>query len=229
MGRSHNTVPVYVETGSKRTVVAAVDWPGWSRGGPDEASALQKLFEYAPRYARILRSSRLDFRIPESVSELAVVERVKGNATTDMDLPAIGPSSDSRRVEPADMERLQTILAACWRAFDAAARKAAGKELRKGPRGGGRDLDRMIRHVVGGEESYLSALGWKFAANDQEDPHRMLARARRAVREGLVVSASGKIAPLGPRGGKRWSPRYFVRRVAYHVLDHAWEIEDRIL
>ena len=33
--------------------------------------------------------------------------------------------------------------------------------------------------------------------------------------------------PPGPRGGKRWLPRYFVRRVGWHVLDHALEIEDR--
>ncbi len=229
MPRSHNTVPVYIETGSRRTVAAAVDWPGWSRGGRDEQSALQALFDYAPRYARVVRSSGLEFHVPDSVSELAVVERVKGNATTDMDLPAIGPSSDAQRVGPEDMERLQAILKACWRAFDAAARKATGKELRKGPRGGGRDLDRIIRHVVGGDESYLSALGWHVAVNEEEDSKRMLARTRQAIPDGLVASADGKIAPLGPRGGKRWSPRYFVRRAAYHVLDHAWEIEDRIV
>lgn len=228
MPRSGNSIPVYIETGRNRTVAAAVDWPGWSRGGRDESSALQALFEYAPRYARVLRSSGLEFCIPESVSELAVVERVKGNATTDMDAPAIGASSDALRVDPADVERLQAILRACWRAFDAAARKAAGKELRKGPRGGGRDLDRMIRHVVGADEAYLGAVGWKVAAKDEEDPRQMLARTRKAIRAGLVASASGMIAPLGPRGGKRWSPRYFVRRVAYHVLDHTWEIEDRI-
>ena len=26
----------------------------------------------------------------------------------------------------------------------------------------------------------------------------------------------------------RWGPRYFVRRSAWHALDHAWEIEDRL-
>ena len=33
----------------------------------------------------------------------------------------------------------------------------------------------------------------------------------------------------GPRGGKIWSPRFFVRYVAWHTLDHAWEIEDRAI
>ncbi len=229
MPRSQRLTLVYIETGNKRTVAAAVDWPGWSRGGRDEQSALQALFDYAPRYARVLRATGLDFRPPESASDLTVVERVKGNATTDMDLPAIGSWQDTQPVDIAVLERLEIILKACWRAFDAAARQAEGKELRKGPRGGGRDLDRMVKHVIGGDESYLSALGWKVQANGEEDVRKQLVQVRKAVMAGLVASANGEIAPFGPRGGKRWSPRYFVRRVAYHVLDHAWEIEDRIL
>ena len=39
----------------------------------------------------------------------------------------------------------------------------------------------------------------------------------RAVIEGLPAA--------GPRGGVIWTARSFVRRAAWHVLDHAWEIE----
>jgi hypothetical protein len=38
----------------------------------------------------------------------------------------------------------------------------------------------------------------------------------------------GELAERGPRGGIRWPARYYVRRAAWHVLDHAWEIEDRL-
>jgi hypothetical protein len=33
----------------------------------------------------------------------------------------------------------------------------------------------------------------------------------------------------GPRGGAIWSARNYVRRIAWHVLDHAWEIEDKVI
>ena len=52
-------------------------------------------------------------------------------------------------------------------------------------------------------------------------------RLRDAVLAGLAAAARSEIPARGPRGGLRWRPRYFVRRVAWHLLDHAWEIEDR--
>jgi hypothetical protein len=55
------------------------------------------------------------------------------------------------------------------------------------------------------------------------------ARVRREVIQGLQAAADGQLPRKGPRGGKRWSPRFFVRRLAWHVVDHAWEIEDRII
>ncbi|HEX5839952.1 MAG TPA: hypothetical protein VFY26_19100 [Anaerolineales bacterium] len=51
---------------------------------------------------------------------------------------------------------------------------------------------------------------------------------RPAILETLAASAHGEIDEVGPRGGKRWVARYFVRREAWHVLDHVWEIEDRL-
>jgi hypothetical protein len=47
------------------------------------------------------------------------------------------------------------------------------------------------------------------------------------VVEALTAAVEHGVEERGPRGGKRWLPRYFVRRVAWHALDHAWEIEDR--
>ena len=61
-------IKVYLEIGKKKTFAGAVDWPGWCRSGRDEESALQALFEYGPRYKRILRPARLAFQPPTGVS-----------------------------------------------------------------------------------------------------------------------------------------------------------------
>jgi hypothetical protein len=148
-----------------------------------------------------------------------------GNATTDFGAPDKAPSSDPQPLDEAELQSLQTILKACWRAFDVAVEKAAGKTLSTGPRGGGRTLDGIMQHVLGGEMSYLTALGGKVTASEAHlSPAE---QARQAILRALEASAHGEIPAYGPRGGKRWSPRYFVRREAWHVLDHIWEIEDR--
>ena len=228
MARSSNNIDVYLEIGNKRTFAGAIDWPGWCRSGRDEGSALQALFGYAPRYARVLRAARLGFRAPVDTSAFAVIERLKGNATTDFGAPAVGPSSDARPVDDAELRRFQALLNACWRAFDVAAKAATGKELRKGPRGGGRDLEGIVQHVLGADAGYLARLAWQLKQSEKEDPGEALARTRQAILNALASTARGEVPARGPRGGVRWTPRYFVRRVAWHVLDHAWEIEDRI-
>ncbi|HKZ82673.1 MAG TPA: DinB family protein [Anaerolineae bacterium] len=228
MARSSNQIDVYLEIGKKRTFAGVIDWPGWSRSGRDEGSALQALFEYGPRYARVLRAARLGFRAPADASAFAVIERLEGNTTTDFGAPGVAPSSDADPVDEVELRRFQALLKACWRAFDAAARAAIGKELRKGPRGGGRDLEGIVQHVLGGDAGYLTRLGWKLKLGDGDELDEELRRTRQAILEALASTARGEHPARGPRGGVRWTPRYFVRRVAWHVLDHAWEIEDRV-
>ena len=205
----------------KRTFAGALNWPGWCRMGKDEDSALRALFEYGPRYGRILRRTRLGFQVPDDISAFVVVDRLKGNATTDFGAPDMAPAGDEGPLDEAELRRLQAILRASWRAFDAAVEMAEGKTLRTGPRGGGRKLDRIVEHVLGAERGYLSSLGGKVSQSES------LEGTRQAILKTLVASTRGEIAEFGPRGGKRWSPRYFVRREAWHVLDHVWEIEDR--
>jgi hypothetical protein len=225
MTRRGPTIPVYLETGTKRIFAGAVDWPGWCRSGRNESAALQALFDCAPRYARVLRGTGLGFISPADPSSLKLVERLKGNTTTDFGAPDASPKVDSQRVTARDLQRLSDLLRACWRYLDATARKARGKSLRKGPRGGGRDLQSIVRHVNESEGGYLSALGGKLGdPGVRKDPRLM----RRVILEGLAASARGDIPARGPRGGLRWTPRYFVRRVTWHILDHAWEIEDRL-
>ena len=225
-------IDVYLEIGEKRTFAGAIDWPGWCRSGRDEGSALQALIDHAPRYTRVLstqgKTKEFKFRAPADISSLRVVERLKGNATTDFGAPDLAPASDAKPVNDVELKRFQAVLKACWRAFDAAVKSAKGKALRKGPRGGGRELDGVIRHVLGSEASYLSSLGGKVSQDEAADLSEELKRTREAILETLAAVAHGKVAERGPRRGIRWKLRYFVRRVAWHVLDHAWEIEDRI-
>jgi hypothetical protein len=215
-------IGVYIERGTKRAFAGALDWPGWCRRGRDEASALEALFEYAPRYAAALRRSRLGFEAPASRSAFEVVERLKGNATTDFGAPDVAPSVDADPIADADLRRFRGVLKASWAALDRAAERARGTKLATGPRGGGRDVAKMLDHVLGAEGSYLRMIGWKLGQDDRDDADR----ERRAVLKALEDTARDGV-PASPRGAKRWTPRYFVRRSAWHVLDHAWEIEDR--
>lgn len=222
-------IAVYLEAGTKRTFAGALDWPGWCRGGPDEGAALQALLDYGPRYAHALRAARLGFRAPADVSKFAVVERLAGGAGTDFGAPEAVPAADAAPVDDAELRRFQSVLRACWRALDAAAEAARGRELRKGPRGGGRDLAPIVRHVLDADRAYLARLGRKLQLREGQAAGEALAEMRRALLDGLAAAAHGEVPARGPRGGVYWTARYFVRRVAWHALDHAWEIEDRIM
>ncbi|MGH2457225.1 MAG: hypothetical protein ACRDHD_13325, partial [Candidatus Limnocylindria bacterium] len=120
------------------------------------------------------------------------------------------------------------LLEAAWRAFDAAAERATGAELRKGPRGGGRELGRIRSHVDGADEGYLTKLGSKPPKGDPADAAGATPRLRRAALAALEARGRGQEPPDANRTSRRWSPRYYVRRAAWHALDHAWEIEDRL-
>lgn len=222
------TVTVYLEVGRKRAFASAVDWPGWSRSGRDEESALQALLACGPRYAQALRGTGIEFQAPAEVSGFVVTERLEGNATTDFGAPAIVPKADGRPMDQTELERSRTLLQACWQAFDSAVQRATGKALRKGPRGGGRDLEKIVRHVVEADQAYLRRLAWRQKGADEADLAEALRQTRQDILSALEVAVNEGLPAQGPRGGTIWPPRYFIRRVAWHVLDHAWEIEDRI-
>jgi hypothetical protein len=227
MAERSDTLDVAFEVGEKRTFAGAVDWPGWCRSGRDEKVALESLLAYGPRYAGVLRGTRLGFRAPGRRVNVRVTERLKGTATTDFGAPDAALSGDTRPVPDGDLRRFGTLLRACWRAFDGAVAAAEGVELRRGPRGGGRSLDGIVEHVLGADAGYLSRLAWRLGQVAPHDPSGELVRTREAILDALAAAARGEVEAVGPRGGRRWPPRYFVRRVAWHVLDHAWEIEDR--
>lgn len=227
MTGSKNRIAIYMEVGSRRTFAAALEWPGWARSGPDEATALASLLACAPRYSRAVSVARLGFRAPGREEAFVIQQRLRGDATTDFGAPGAVPSLDEQPLTSEDLKRQLRLLRAARQAFDRAASAARGRALRSGPRGGGRDLARMILHAYESEQAYLSALGWK-AAGLPADPGAGWPVLQAEVERGLAASVRGEIPAQGPRGGRRWTARTFVRRAAWHLLDHAWELEDRL-
>ena len=213
------TIRVYLEIGEKRVFASALEWPGWTRSARDEQRALETLAAYAPRYASVPKAAHVDFAIGAKPS-FKVVERVKGNATTDFGAPGIQASSDTKSLAPIEAERICALLAASWKVFDAVVTKAPA-ELRKGPRGGGRDRDKIADHIIDAESAYMPKLGLKLTTPRRDDKAAVQA-TRKAILDAIRASAGGPQA-----GEKRWPPRYVARRMAWHLLDHAWEIEDR--
>ena len=228
-----DVIKVTIETGKKRVFAGALDWPGWQRSGRDERAAVQALLDCAPRYAKVMSAGDVAFQPPAGLAELAVTERLAGNASTDFGAPGIIPQADRGRLALDELERLRAILQACWLAFDQALQRAEGRTLQKGPRGGGREVAEIMAHVLDAQAGYLRAMGWKAAPDSRSSTFlksrtsEEADRQRQSIQDALQAAANGELPERGPRGGVIWPGRYFVRRAAWHVLDHAWEIEDR--
>jgi hypothetical protein len=210
------TIPVYFEVGTKKVFACSLEWPGWARWGKTEEAAIEKLIEVAPRYAEVAR--RAHKRFPRIEPErLEVVERLPGNGTTDFGAPARVAEADYARLDGAKAARLRDLLQAAWEFLDEVAAEAP-PTLRKGPRGGGRDRDQVLQHVLGAQNAYARTIGVRIKEPDFGD-RRAIDQFREAVLE--------KIVPGGGKPEKGWPVPYFVRRDAWHVLDHAWEIQDK--
>jgi len=204
--------------GPRRAIAWAVDWPGWCRSGRGEEATLAALVDYAPRYARVVARAGLELA-PVTVATLEVHETVAGSEMTDFGAPGAVTDADRAPLDAAAARRHVALLDAAWEELDAMA-AVAPAELRKGPRGGGRDRDAMVAHVVDAERSYARKLDVRLTAPEWREGGVSLLRTR--LREALGRPSGG--SPAGERG---WPPRYLARRIAWHVLDHAWEMEDR--
>lgn len=219
------TIDVYLESGTRRVFAGAIEWPGWCRSAKDEDTALEALLAYGPRYAQAVKRAAPRFAPPAKLADVRVVERLEGDATTDFGAPGATPKADERPLDARELDRLCALLDAARGALDVAARKAAGAVLTKGPRGGGRELDAIVAHVFEADGAYLSRLGGRFRgdAGDAGSVRRL----RGTFRDTLAARASGE--PPTPSKSRKpaWTPRYAIRRSAWHALDHAWEIEDR--
>jgi hypothetical protein len=219
-------IDVYLEIGRKRVFSAALGWPGWCRSGRDEASALRALVEYGPRYGAAIGKAVDGFAPAKDAKDLNLVERLEGDATTDFGAPHVPSKLDSEPLDDRELDRLSKLLQASWQKFDSAAQAASSTTLRTGPRGGGRDVPKMRAHVLESDASYVAQLGGRFRPSGR-GPATDMKGVRQAFLDTLAARVRGELPTVGARGGLRWSPRYAIRRSAWHALDHAWEIEDR--
>lgn len=209
-------VPIYLEVGSKKVFACSVHWPGWCRAAKTEEAAIQGITEYATRYAPVARKAKMKF-FDEPPTDFKVVERLKGSATTDFGAPGAIAEGDKKKLSAAEAKRTADLLRSSWRVLDLVVAKAP-PELRKGPRGGGRDRDAVFKHVLSAETGYARALGVKMPEPDFGDT-KAIKQLRSAIYDDIASAR-----PPGPKG---WPPRFAARRMAWHVLDHAWEIEDK--
>ena len=206
------------EVGAKKAFAWAIDWPGWARSGKTAEAAREALLAYAPRYALVVKAAKLE--MPSVDDRIEVVESVTGGSGTDFGVPSAITDADRRPVEAAEAERLAALVAAAWTVFDRVA-ATSPESLRKGPRGGGRDRDKMIGHVLEADHAYARELGIRLPVPHLGDD-ALIRSERDAVLELLRQASDG-----GPLADRRWTQRYAARRMAWHALDHAWEMEDR--
>ena len=216
-------VRVVLEVAPKRSFASALDWPGWSRGGKTPDESLEALLAYAPRYAKVALRAKVAFRPPATVQGFDVIQRRKGGAGTEFGVPSESATVEADPISDTELKRLVALLNAAWATFDAVAKKSAGVQLRLGPRGGGRQVPKMVEHVRDAESAYVHQLG----SRPPQGPAGTMSALRKAFIEALTARATGAEVPNANKVKKPWSPRYAVRRSAWHAVDHAWEIEDR--
>ncbi len=208
------------EVGLKRAFRWAVDWPGWCRGGRTPEAALEAFMAAAGRYAVVAEEAGLAFIPAASAAELALVETTPGDGATEFGVPHVIAPFDRRPTGPAEAERLVRLTGASWAVFDRVA-GGAPAELRKGPRGGGRERDAIVAHVVSADHAYAHEMGLRGPEPSAAD--RAAVEAERAA----MLEVLGRPSDGSPLAGRKWTARYAARRIAWHALDHAWEIEDR--
>jgi len=205
----------------KQVVAVAPDWPGLERGAKTGEAAIARLQAYLPRYAPVANLAGMAAEFA-AIATVDVVERYPGTGSTDFwGISFAFSSIDRHVVSSAALERELTLLQACWAFFDAV-RSRVSAELQKGPRGGGRDRDRIVRHTLGTEQDWAAKLGMHtpegtLLTDEGLSAHRDAYRT--AIR---ALHAQGKLA-------RTWPLRYLIRHTAFHTLDHAWEMEDKDL
>lgn len=205
----------------KKVVAVAPDWPGLERGANTEEAAIERLHSYLPRYAQVAKLAGMDAAFAASAT-VDVVERYPGTGSTDFwGISFAFSGIDRQDLSQEELERELTLMQACWAYFDDV-RGRVSAEMRKGPRGGGRDRDHIVGHTIRVEHEWAAKVG---APTLEEE--LLLGAGLQAHRDAYcngirAFHAEGKMA-------RTWPLRYLVRHTAFHTLDHAWEMEDKDL
>ena len=209
---------------AKKFVAYAIDWPGWSRGAKTADQAFKTFAAYQDRYRPIAVRAGRQKEFDEA-QELEIVEERVG--TGSVDFWAISFSASSFEQEPmdaAELERKITVLQACWDYFDEVAARVS-PEMRKGPRGGGRDRDTIIGHTVRVEsEDFAKKVGLAIPERGALEPGA-LEPYRAAYVDAMRAYQRGEVK----RPMRSWTLAFLVRHSAFHTMDHAWEMEDKDL
>ena len=221
-----NQLRVTLEIGPKSKKVAAVapDWPGLERGAKTADAAIERLQSYLPRYAQVTRLAGMDGEFA-AITTVDIVEQYPGTGSTDFwGISFAFSSIDRLDMSSGELERELTLMRACWAFFDDV-RLRVSAEMRKGPRGGGRDRDRIVRHTLGAEHDWAKMIGVL-----TPDGAMLTDQGLKAHRD-AYCHAIRDYHSQGKLAGKmaKWPLRYLIRHTAYHTLDHAWEMEDKDL
>jgi len=205
----------------KQAVAVAPDWPGLERGAKTAESAIERLTSYLPRYAPVAKLAGMGAAFAASTA-VAVVERYPGTGSTDFwGISFAFSGIDRQAISSEELERELTVMQACWAIFDGV-RTRVSVELRKGPRGGGRDRDQIVRHTLGAEQDWAKKIGVCTPAGELLTDAGLRAHRGAYCDAIRVFHAQGKMA-------RTWPLRYLIRHTAFHTLDHAWEMEDKDL
>ena len=208
----------------KRSVAFGVDWPGWSRGAKDPGLAVETLEAYRERYrpVAVLAGMAGEF---DAAGPLEIVEDHVGTGSTDFWGISYAPAATEHEpMTDAEFDRGITLLRACWEFFDGVAARVS-PEMRKGPRGGGRDRDRIIRHVIRNEsEEFAKQVGLRIPEEGALTPDGLL-QHRTTYVDAMRAYNAGELE----RRKRSWTLPFLIRHSAYHNLDHAWEMEDKDL
>jgi hypothetical protein len=208
----------------KKVVAVAPDWPGLERGGKTQEDAVEMLRSYMPRYSRVAKLAGMDAEF-DTIKNFRMVEEYPGTPSTDFwGISFAFSSLDKQKMSSEELERELKLMQACWAFFDDV-RKRVSAELQKGPRGGGRDRDRIVRHTLLNEHDWAKGVGVLTPPESLLTPKGLKtyrASYCDAIRD---YHSQGKMA--GSRA--KWPLRYLIRHSAFHTLDHAWEMEDKDL
>ena len=208
----------------KKVAAFAIDWSGWSRGAKTGPEAVESLEAYRDRYRPVAALAGLGSQFDDT-GPLDIVEDHVGVGSTDFWGISFAPSSfELTPMGEDELERKLALLRAAWRFFDDVAARVS-PEMEKGPRGGGRDRDEIIRHALGWERADLvKRVGVVVDPVIPPTPEGLRSHRDEYVAALRTYNAEGRVAR-----GRNWTIALLLRHSAYHVLDHAWEMEDKDL